>query len=130
MGNKANWEGVRITDESTVEADGGFVGNLDGKWLAPTFSTYTADGAISAVDDVAALDSDSATTQMTLGIPASGAGSRIIIHADSYTNTMDVDATFADGSSTATFSENGESIELVWSGSDWIVISNNGAVLS
>ena len=108
-------------------------GTFTGSWVPGTRKSYLADGAIALDADIVSLNSTSATTQMTLGAPAgSGTFQRIVIYASGYTNTMDVDAPFASGDATATFSAVGESMELVWDSGvpGWVVIGNNGVVFS
>jgi hypothetical protein len=128
--DKFNLDGFAVSDENVCTADGGFVGGITGSWILGTSNGYLADGAISLSDDISVLNSASASTAMTLadGID----GQRIVIAVISYTNTADVDASFVGTTATATFSATGESIELVWSSTanGWIIIGNNGALLS
>ena len=135
MANKFNLEGFAVDEDNVCTADGGFVGDVTGDvtgtWFAGSAGYYIADGTISLEDDVVILDSANATTAMQIGSPFTG--KRVTIFVKAYTEVADVDFTQVGvGSSTATFSAAGESITLIYvaPAAGWVIIGNNGAVIS
>jgi hypothetical protein len=57
MGNKANWEGVRFTDDNAVEADGGFVGDVTGNITGNITGTLTGNVVGNLSGDSVEVDS-------------------------------------------------------------------------
>ena len=132
MGNKANWEGVAISDENVVTAEGGFVGNLTGA-IIHSVSNFDNE----AIDFSASL----ALVQRGCTLPDSSTNGREIIIAkqlDTGVASVTLSTTLQNGNNTLTFSDDNDSITLIWTnlsgvGADedmWIVKSNNGVVLS
>ncbi len=130
-----DWEVGSLDSSGNLAIDGTLTGDvtgdLTGTWIAGTTNFYIADGAISVDDDIAVLDSTNATTAMQLSSTANGRRMTIVVKA--YTEVADVDFNLVGaGASTATFSEAGESITLIYVASalGWVIIGNNGAVIS
>lgn len=92
-------------------------------------AAYVAAGAISLDVDIALVDSTAGAQAMTLADGSGiGEGLKILFVTDG--GDLTVTANFVGASNTATFADAGDSLDLVWNGSYWHVIGNEGVALS
>jgi hypothetical protein len=126
-----------VTGDLTGDVSGDVTGDVSGTINYQTVSTYSADGAISLGDDIALLNSSSATAQTTLANQPVGTIRDLVIVARNYTNTMDVDFNRTGvGAVTATFTAAGQSLHLRSAGqsgvgnANWIVVGVVGATIA
>lgn len=127
------------TQAASVVTAGSLVGALTGASagvhtgirMASPQTVYTADDAIAITDSHAILDSNGATTNMTL--EAGALGQRLSITQGRYSNASDVDADFgATMPTTITFYAPGQSLDLCWDEEmggaqrGWRIIGSNG----
>jgi len=84
---------------------------------------YTADGALDLTKNVHTLSGATATCQTTLA-DGTLTGQIMFIISTDVTNAVDVDVAETLGQvATVTFQAVGESVTLLWMGTDWIVVS-------
>ena len=132
MANKLNLEGFSVDEDNVCTAEGGFVGSLtgkvDGQVEIPT-TTFDESGEIAAANGVAELDATDQPCEMTIG--AGDAGLILYVFASNVNSTTTVSDSFIDGTSTITFNSVGDSVTLGSVGvNSWVILNNNGCVLS
>lgn len=117
-----------------VAITGGTIAGTDvtGSTRAPVVETLTAAGAMDVTKDVSELDDTAAGMAVTLGVPTRPGITKVITKtAGAHTATLALtNVVGGTASSTATFTNVGDTLIVVAAVSKWVVVKQQGVVLT
>jgi hypothetical protein len=120
MADKFNLDGFAVSDADVCTADGGFVGNLTGV-VGGQVTLYVANGAIDVNDTASFLNPTSTAMTLADGVQ----GQRLFIYSAGTTDSITI--ANLTGGDTITL-DDGEVVDLIFSGTDWFVVYTTGVV--